>query len=424
MARGDKFVRYQDVLLALGAMVLLFSLLALALAAASVASAHAQKVEEFLYDWEVYYINPDGWVVVAKDGYQVTGQLKVKVWVNQPGVVSLTAVIENEAILDVKEEIEFMREYTVNIPTEKYGKIITFTLQLTWGRISKTATKSFTIVENPVSPKVTWAPFLTKKQLERLMEKLTWDVLGKALIAGLAGLGAAIFLKYGAKMLHWYNALQIPVLAVAMAASVGADPEFGAGYFGVFFAINLLAYHFLKGPSLLHVLEVDIANREVWKISVPWYRTIAGRVCVAVQNSIYAVKRFLGKHVEFSPTVPIVEFWKYNGGEPLVVARRARLVKKVVEEEVGTEETEGLEVVKERRLAEVFEVEPADAHTLEFMMNAKTFDELVEDNRRLAAENAVLRAKLESALEKGAIMGVKTVARLLRGGKRAEEEEE
>ena len=91
-------------------LLLVFLVYVIMLTLVSVVEAQ-ETVEEFNVDVIVTYISDEGWQIVAKDGYQVTGNLKLYVYTNVPGVVSVTAVVENEKVLDVKEKIDFLLEF-------------------------------------------------------------------------------------------------------------------------------------------------------------------------------------------------------------------------------------------------------------------------------------------------------------------------
>jgi len=374
---------------------LLILLLILVLALSSVRLVYAQEVlEDFLFDVVVTYTSADGWEIVAKDGWQVTGDLKVIVYTNQPGVVSITAVIENEKVLDVKESIEFKKEYKLSIPRSKYGKVITFTIVMTWGRISKTITKSYTIVKAPVAPKTSMINWLSPKQWKRLLESVKWETITFALFVSLAGIGFAVFLKYKAMMLEPINALQLPGMAAALLALYFIDPEYFAGYFMIWLLADFLSYKFLKGPNLVGILELRMKDREIWDVMLPVYVTESGRLAIALQRSDWAIRRLLGKHVYLELKGNPKELWKKNGGYDCIIAESTQLKQKEITFHTPEEATEGLELKKERKKEWVFEVEVADAHTLHFIKKVSYFDKLKKAAKQAFEEVTFLRETL------------------------------
>jgi len=381
----------------------------------TVAVKAQDHIEEFLFDVVVTFINPDGWEIVAKDGWQVSGNIRIYVYTNQPGQVSVTAVVDNEKILDVKEDIEFKREYSLSIPETKYGKTLTITVIMTWGRISKTVVKSFTIVKSPVPVRQTLFTF-TIRQVQEMLSEAKWDSILKALLAALAGLGVAIFLKYKALMLDPINALQLPLIGAASAVAFLADPDHGAGYFLIFLLSDFMSYRYLKGPTLIGILDIRVNNRRVWDMELPIYSTEEGKLAVALQRSDWAIRRLLGKHVYLEFTGKIDELWKKNEYVDLIVAEKAELKEKEVEEIFENEEMEELRPERRKRKVWVFEITPADAHTLEFIENAEEFEKLKEEYLELLGKYQSLALAFERKVEEAKAKAIEDVIRTLEGG--------
>jgi len=393
-------MRYTIILLVLGLALLAVTLFGII--------GEAQVVEEFLFDVVVIYHSDEGWDIVAKDGWQIGPNIKVVVYTNQPGIVHITAVAGDEKIFDSEDPIEFKKEYAINVPSSKYGQALTITVVCTWGRISKTIIKSYTVVKAPIAPKKGLLQMFTPEQIQKLISSIKWDTILKALIASLAGIGAAAFLKYKAMMLEPINALQIPLLAAAATISFTLEPEAGAGYFMIWLLSDFLSYKFMKGPALIGILELKNAEREVWDIMLPIYTTEDGRLAIALQRSDWAIRRLMGKHVYLELKGDVEALWKKNGSYDLIIAEKTQLKQKTITEKLPSEETEGLELEKEKRKAWVFEVEVADAHTLDFVIDARTFSklkkrlmELEEENRELISQldHAIERAKTEALIE-------------------------
>ena len=247
-----------------------FLLLALALLlVTSCLIAEAQQIEEFLFDVVVIYHSDEGWDIVAKDGWQVGPHIKVIVYTNQPGVIHITAVAGDEKIFESEDPIEFKKEYAINVPSSKFGQALTITCVMTWGRISKTVIKSYTIVKSPIAPSKGLLQMFTPEQIKKLISEIKWDTIFKALIASIAGIGVAAFLKYKAMMLEPFNALQIPFICAAVALSFILESEAGAGYFMIWLLANFMSYKFMKGPALIGILEF----KEYGKRSMGRYAT-------------------------------------------------------------------------------------------------------------------------------------------------------
>ena len=376
-------------------LLLVFLVYVIMLTLVSVVEAQ-ETVEEFNVDVIVTYISDEGWQIVAKDGYQVTGNLKLYVYTNVPGVVSVTAVVENEKVLDVKEKIDFKKEYTLNLPKSKYGKVITFTIVMTWGRVSKTVTKSYTIVESPVPPNLALQKLFTPRQLERIIKNIKWDTVAKAFFFAIGGVAAAAFLKYYCYLLEPFNSLQLPLLGAAALAAFALEEDAAAGYFAIFAFADFISYRYVKGPSLLGILELRFRDRDVWDALLPVYPH-EGRIAVALQSGLWAIRRLMGKHVYLEINGKIESLWKRNGTVDLIICEKAVLRKKPVRfhvEEEEMEEAAELTHKVEKREEWVLEVVPADVHTMKFIRNASYFTDLVKDYRKLADEAAELRAKL------------------------------
>jgi len=377
-------------------LILLLALMALAW---GIAHAAAQPIEDFLFDVVVTYRTADGLEVVAVDGFQVTGDLKIYVYTNQPGKVSITATAGGEKIFETEEGIEFKKEYSLTVPPSKYGRTITITVVLTWGKISKSVIKSYTVVKKPIPPAEAMAGWLTPKQLEKIVANIKWETIMKAMFAALMGIGAAAFLKYYLMMVDPINALQIPVLASSLAAAYLLEPEYGSGYWMVFLLADLLSYRFLKGPALIGILELRSKEREAWDVLLPIYTTADGRLAIALQRSDWAIRRLLGRHVYLELKNPVEAMWKKNGSIDLIIAEKAELKQKEVAAKHPEEATEGLRLEKIKRKEWVFEVEVADAHTIEFLKKAAYFDELKKHAKRILEENRKLYAQLDLAVE-------------------------
>jgi len=141
---------------------------------------------------------------------------------------------------------------------------------------------------------------------------------------------------------------------------------------------------------------------------LPIYTTADGRLAIALQRSDWAIRRLMGKHVYLELKGDVESLWKKNGSFDLIIAEKTQLKRKTLVEKIPSEETEGLELEKEKRKVWVFEVEVADAHTLDFVVDARTFSrlkkrlvELEEENRELISQldHAVERAKTEALIE-------------------------
>lgn len=378
------------------------------------------NVSTYQVDAIIYYKHEDGWWVKCLDGYQVTGRLHVTIYVNKPGKISVTAMVENEKIFDVNQAIDFKADYDVNIPSSKYGKTVTFTIIATWGRVSKTIIKSYTVVEKPIGPKVPIVN-LTEKQVNKLLENVTWESITKAVFASIGGIGIAVFLKYYLKMLDPINAMQIPMLIIATIVIFLVEPDYGAGYFMILTIADLLSYRFMKGPQLLGILHLKMRKREAWDAELPIYTTEDGRLAVALQRSDYAIRRLLGRHVYVEFTGPVKPyFWRKNGEMDLIFVDDARLRKKTLEFTLPSEQGELKET--EKRQAYVMELHIASANTVGYLRNVDMFLELKDKYLECEDERMRLVNQVDLMAHEGGVKAIMNWARL-RGGENVSGEE-
>ncbi|MDW8086289.1 MAG: hypothetical protein RMI45_08670 [Ignisphaera sp.] len=376
------------------------------------AVVNAQIVEEFKFDVVIYYTSDEGWDIIAKEGWQIGPKVYVIVYTNQPGVLSMNAVAGNEKVFEVNEVIDFKKEYPISIPSSKYGHPLTITATMTYGKISKSIIKSYTIVKSPIPPRTAFLEMFTPEQIRRIISEIRWDTIFKSLIAAVAGIAVAIFLKYKCMMLEPFNALQIPFLVAAIFTAHTLEGESGIGYFMVYFIANFMSYKFLKGPALIGILEIRNTERDVWDVLLPIYITEDGGIAIALQRSDYALKRLLGKHIYLKLRGQVETLWRKNGSYDLIIASRTELKKLPVESEEPVEESEGLELKKKRKEVMTFEVDVCDVHQINFIINAKTFDKIRSELKKLHEEHRSLISAMDHIIEKAKTDVIKDWAKM------------
>jgi len=203
------------------------------------------------------------------------------------------------------------------------------------------------------------------------------------------------------------------LLGAAALAAFALEEDAAAGYFAIFAFADFISYRYVKGPSLLGILELRFRDRDVWDALLPVYPH-EGRIAVALQSGLWAIRRLMGKHVYLEINGKIESLWKRNGTVDLIICEKAVLRKKPVRfhvEEEEMEEAAELTHKVEKREEWVLEVVPADVHTLSFIRNAdyflkiknearKAYEELTTIKQTLEVEKAKARAETLYDLEK------------------------
>jgi len=366
----------------------------------------------------VTYVNSDGFVIQAKDGQQVVGNLLVTVYVSKPAVVTLTATVGAEKIAEYSETVDFKASWPINVPESKYNYILTLTIQVQSGAITKTYTKSFTVVKRPIPPATKISNLLAPSQVIEMLREAKWSTVMYAIIFTLAGLFAAIIMKYKMMILEPLNFFQVIFIGAASTIAMYLDPELGAGYIMLFILADIITYKFLEGPEKIEVLEFDTKNRAVWWYELPTYVTKAGRLAVALQETKEALRRLLGQHVYLNMDAEGVSYWKLNNEHSLILAEKAEIKEKTVSEEEpeSTEASGTLFAIRKKvktRLRE-FRVKLFDAMKLDFLREYRTFEKLLEDSKRAWQKVKELEKELEIRQIKAEARALEELINMLR----------
>lgn len=333
----------------------------------------------------VTYVNSDGFTIQAKDGQQVIGNLMVTVYVSEPAVVTLTATVGTEKIAEYTESVDFKASWPINVPESKYNYILTVTVQVQKGPITKTYVKSFTVVKRPIPPKTDISQYLAPSQVIELIKEAKWNTILYAIVFVIMGLVSAIIMKYKMMILEPLNIFQIIFIGVFSAVALTIDPDYGAGFIILFVISDILTYRFLEGPERIEVLEFDTAKRIVWQYELPIYVTKAGKLAVALQDTREAIKRLLGKHMFLRYTDDNIVFWKLNNEYNLILAEKTEVKEREITEE-EPEEMEASETLfsirkKVKHKERQFIVKPFDSHKFDFLRDYRTLEKVLKDAR-------------------------------------------
>lgn len=342
----------------------------------------------------VYFENPDGWLILARDGQQIARSFTVLAFAREPGALTVEILFNGEVVRRVSEPVEFRFERTFTAPGEAGSLDVRVTLEYEGGRY--TVTRSFSVAPEP-RPVPPGAVVMGPKQFERLLARVKSETALAAGAFAVLGVLAAVVLRYHFKLLDFANALQVPANGIVAAVAYAYDEELFPLLFGVSVLANLVAYHAVRGPAVVAFLSFDPRRRNVTDAVLPVYRAPDGRLAVALQSARAAIERaLLGRHVYLRLKGPSAErftYWTRNGTTPLLLVRGSRLLR--------DEELEG---------ARVLEVELMDAHDVAYVRHVSAFsrvkslaqralEELAEAREAMGVERALAKAEALAELD-------------------------
>jgi len=396
---------------------------ALAVLALLLASFPAVRAEKFQYDVQVQYYTSDGWIVLAQQGQQIAQQFHVILYVNRPCRVDVDIVVggESEFKTSVPVEFKWEREHT----TMKSGQPIVVRLAFHFDDTIMEAEWHGLIVKRPQPYPKNIEEWFSPKQVERIIGNLTFENIFKALIYALAGVGMAIISRYYFLLLSPLNGIHISMIVGSLTASMMLDPNWGMSYWLITLISDIVVYQFIKSARLMSILVYDLPKRNFDLVGVPYYHNSEGKLCAALQSTVFAIRRTLfNQHVVFrfkneylpedkqEKLLSIKPTHTLNGVEPLYLADKAgvrELVEYVEREEsgggiIGT--VTSLIRRRKRRRNWYFDVYPSmcgipfDNFTLGFDIDAVA--KLKKWAVDLATENAELKQLLEAkSIQKG-----------------------
>jgi len=325
----------------------------------------------------VSFANPDGWVILAKDGQQIAKQFTVTVYSSQAGLVDIKLLLNDKVIKSeqLKTDFKVQRSYTV----PETGAL---TIQVTFTNANNsiTITKSYTVVvqPKPVGPNmVVFGP----KQFLEYIHNVKMETVTIAGLFALLGVAAARLLKYNLKMLDPFNGMQLPALFVFGLAAYLADPNLSWAYFSVALVADVIAYGAMHGPETAVFWEIPEDSTEAREVELPIYTTPEGYLAVAFQSVKHAIGRLRGIHIPLKLEGRYKVAWTLNGEHRLFIAKHLSFTEEEVEE--IEEKEENPEQTKQR----VFKAELADAHDINYLRNVKYFEEVKENCMKLYEEN-------------------------------------
>jgi len=400
-----------------GRTVIVSVLLAFFCLSASLLLAEAQEPAKFRYDVQVTFLTAENWEIVAQQGQQIAQKFHVKVYVSQPCRMDVNIVVGGESEFKASEQVNFKweRDHT----TKKSSQPLIIYLTFHYGdTIMETSWRGL-IVKAPQAYPQNFEGWFSPRQVARMIENLTFENIVKAIIFALIGVGLAIISRYYFLLFSPLNGIHAAILTCALIGSMLYDSQWGVGYWLITLLSDMVVYQFIKSAKLMNVLVYDLANKNFDLIGIPYYTNPAGKLCAALQSSIFAIKRtFFNQHIEFrfrSRWLPEEKQLKIqsikpshtlNKTEPLYLADSANVTELVeaVEEE---EETGGIAGVvkgllrREKKIRKLyFDVEPSecgipfDNFTLGFEIGA--LEKLKKWAVDLATENAELKQLLDA----------------------------
>jgi len=383
-----------------------------------VVPAQAQDSKKFQYDVVVTFMSAENWEIVAQQGQQIAQKFHVKIYVSKPCRMDINIVIggESEFKTSVPVDFKWERDHTTQKSAQTLMIYLTFHFDDT---IMETSWRGL-IVKAPRAYPKDIEEWFSPTQVRRMIENITFEGIIKAIVFALIGVGLAIISRYYFLLLSPLNGVHAGMLVASMIGSILYDEQWGIGYWLVTLLSDMVVYQFIKSARLMSILVYDLPNKNFDLIGMPYYTNPAGKLCAALQSSIFAIKRALfGEHVEFrfrcrwlpeekqEKILSIKPTHTLNKAEPLYLADSANVtefVEAVEEEEavggiVGF--VKGLAKREKKRRKLYFDVEPSkgtgvpfDNFTLGFEIGS--FEKLKKWAVDLAIENTELKQMLKA----------------------------
>jgi len=394
-----------------------------------------EKPAKFRYDVQVTFLTAENWEIVAQQGQQIAQKFHVKVYVSQPCRLDVNIVVGGESEFKTSEQVEFKweRDHT----TKKSAQPLVIYLTFHFGDTVMETSWRGLIVKVPRAYPQDFEGWLSPGQVQRMIENLTFENIVKAIIFALIGVGLAIVSRYYFMLLSPLNGIHAAMLTCTLIGSMLYDSQWGVAYWLITLLSDMVVYQFIKSAKLMNVLVYDLANKNFDLIGIPYYTNPAGKLCAALQSSVFAVKRALfNQHVEFrfrSRWLPeekqleiqsIKPTHTLNKAEPLYLADSANVTELVEaveeEEEIGgiAGFLKGLLRREKKRRKLYFDVEPSesgipfDNFTLGFEMGA--LEKLKKWAVDLAMKNAELKQLLDAkSIQKGQELAKKHLDEIL-----------
>jgi len=364
-----------------------------------------EEPRKFRYDIVVTFLSSENWEIVARQGQQVAQKFHVTIYVSQPCRADIRITVGGETEYQASETIDFKweRDHT----TQKSAQQLLIYVTFHFDKTEVDATWRGLIVKAPVPYPKNLEEWLSPKQVQRMLENITFEHIIKAIIFALIGVGLAIISRYYFLLLNPMNGIHASMLVATLIGYLAYDSQWGVGYW------------------LITLLSDIVPNKNFDLVGIPYYTNPAGKLCAALQSSLFAVKRAIfGEHVEFrfrneylpedkqEKILSITPTHTLNKVEPLYLADKANVtefVEAVEEEEeaggiIGF--AKGLLKRRKERKKIYFDVYPSNIgipfNNFELGFDAEAIKKLKQWAVNVAMENAELKQLLEAkSIQKG-----------------------
>ena len=335
------------------------------------------------------------WVVLARQGQQVTQTFTVTVFCQVPATMRLNVYIGGELEFSTRQDIQF--KFVKEIKTTKTADVRVI-CQLEYGEVLKELTWEGTCVAKPAPIPKGVSDYFTPSQVKSMIENLNMEWVFKALLFGAIGAGVAIITRYVFMLLQPWTGLHLSFIVVLIFGYYFVDKVNWIYYFIISLVIDFLTYYFIKSADVINVLEPEVGEQNINLVGLPVYNNHLG-TCVALQNSMEAIRRvFFGNHVVLKLNGPLKSSWTLNHSSNVTIANSAKL------EELQEEAAESAgqvmpKPVKRKGWKRFFTVDLAASHqypSWELVHKANVHESMSKKIEELTRENSMLKALMEA----------------------------
>jgi hypothetical protein len=306
------------------------------------------------------------WLVLARQGQQVTQTFTVTVFCQVPATMRLNVYIGGELEFSTRQDVQF--KFVKEIKTTKTADV------------------------KGVSD------YFTPSQVKSMIENLNMEWVFKALLFGAIGAGVAIITRYVFMLLQPWTGLHLSFIVVLIFGYYFIDKVNWIYYFIISLVIDFLTYYFIKSADVINVLEPEVGEQNINLVGLPVYNNHLG-TCVALQSSIEAIRRVLfGNHVVLKLNGPLKSSWTLNHSSNVTIANSAKL------EELQEEAAESAgqvmpKPVKRKGWKRFFTVDLAASHqypSWELVHRVDVHESMSQKIEELTKENSMLKALMEA----------------------------
>lgn len=335
------------------------------------------------------------WVVLARQGQQVTQTFTVTVFCQVPATMRLNVYIGGELEFSTRQDVQF--KFVKEIKTTKTANVRVI-CQLEYGGVLKELTWEGTCVAKPAPIPKGVSDYFTPSQVKSMIENLNMEWVFKALLFGAIGAGVAIITRYVFMLLQPWTGLHLSFIVALVFGYYFIDKVNWIYYFIISLVIDFLTYYFIKSADVINVLEPEVGEQNINLVGLPVYNNHLG-TCVALQSSIEAIRRvFFGNHVVLKLNGPLKSSWTLNHSSNVTIANSAKL------EELQEEAAESVgqvlpKPVKRKGWKRFFTVDLAASHqypSWELVHKANVHESMSKKIEELTRENSMLKALMEA----------------------------